>query len=314
MNRCFVLAAIVAIASVPSNAAAAPAGIAYDQVLKMMANADASTIAPPASFDADFQTASKPVDAPSSGGGIFGRIAASIAQAGNMMAMMRTGMAERHYFAGTKERTNYPATQRASILDCGARTITTLDLKNKTYTVVSLDQPAAPAHPGTRATPAAAATDDGSRVSIAVTNRALGSKPVFGQTTDEFATLVATTVTKADGTSATSNFNLTQYLSQSPQPALDCSALAANGPPQMAMYANAMRTLHDPKFNATVSGPAVPMRRLSLFDVVTFSGQGGSTQQGGSFSFVTERGNVRSLDAADPLFSVPADFTKSASP
>ena len=58
--------------------------------------------------------------------------------------MMQTGLAEKHYVAGSKERTDEVVMQTATITDCVARTITTLNFRDKTYRVVSMDQPKRP--------------------------------------------------------------------------------------------------------------------------------------------------------------------------
>jgi hypothetical protein len=160
-----------------------------------------------------------------------------------------------------------------------------------------------------RAEPGPAATDDGSKTSMAVTNRALGRKPVFGLTTDEYQSTVVTTVTRRDGTSESNSFDVTQYLSQSPQLSVKCFG-RTEGPAQLSMVANMMRTFRDPRFTVTTNGPELPRQRLSLFDVMTISGRGRNSDQSGSFSMITERSNVRSIDVNDPVFSVPADFTK----
>ena len=61
----------------------------------------------------------------------------------------------------------------------------------------------------------------------------------------------------------------------------------------------------DKRFSISQSGPSLPLGRFSLYDAVTFQGK-----SGGGASFETERGNVRSISASDPIFSVPSDFTK----
>ncbi len=68
-------------------------------------------------------------------------------------------------------------------------------------------------------------------------------------------------------------------------------ALAANG--------------GDKRFSIKQSGPSLPLGRFSLFDAVTLNGKSGP---GGSFE--NERGNLRSISATDPVFSVPSDFTE----
>ena len=109
---------------------AAPNGLAWDSVTKVVTNADPSTLQP-GSFDTDYAAAAA---APPSGGGMAGQV--------------KQGIAEQHYAAGSKDRTDNVAQQTATIVDCVARTITTLDLRRKTYNVVSMDQSASPSSGG----------------------------------------------------------------------------------------------------------------------------------------------------------------------
>ncbi|MGB6645967.1 MAG: hypothetical protein WBE35_13125, partial [Candidatus Cybelea sp.] len=75
-----------------------------------------------------------------------------------------------------------------------------------------------------------------------------------------------------------------------------------------AGYMSAMRALAsaggDPRFSVSQSGPRLPLGRLPMYDAMTLG------MQGQGATFVTERGNVRSIDAKDPIFSVPEGFTQ----
>ena len=135
--RAGALAVAIAIALLAGSAlpaCAAPGGLAWDSVSKLAMSADAGSLQP-GSFSDDFAAASAPQQ---SGGGLFGHMIPQQA-----LAMMHSGIAERHYVAGSKERTDQVAAQTATIVDCRARTITTLDLAKKTYRVTSMDQPSA---------------------------------------------------------------------------------------------------------------------------------------------------------------------------
>jgi len=124
-------ASMLATVAVP--AAAATPGIAYDSVTKFAIGGDAAS-AQPGTFDADFQTASQPVQQqPARTGGMFGGLNAALAQAAAVGNTMKNGLAERHFIAGERQRVDNVAAQTATILDCQARTLTTLDLKAKTY-------------------------------------------------------------------------------------------------------------------------------------------------------------------------------------
>jgi hypothetical protein len=109
------------------------------------------------------------------------------------------------------------------------------------------------------------------------------------------------------------------YYASFAMPSLSCRRFGSGSPmgpsaPQMAQgmqeygrLTQALAASHiDKRFSISQSGPSVPLGRFSLYDAVTFQGQ-----SGGGASFETERGNVHSVSATDPIFSVPSDFTKS---
>ncbi len=122
----------------------------------------------------------------------------------NMGAMFEHGTAERHYYGTTKFRTDNLALGTGDITDCAARTLTHLDLNAKTYHVTSLDEPQAPPHPGhDNAAPGPAATDDGTKIAIDLTTKALGPLTVEGVATNGYSMNMKMTVTKADGESST---------------------------------------------------------------------------------------------------------------
>jgi hypothetical protein len=284
--------------------ASAANGLAFDSVNRFIMGTDTSSLAP-GTFDADFQAASQP--APQSHGGMFGAMQNAAA---GMQGMMQHGTAERHYIAGSKERTDQVASQTATILDCSARTLTTMDLKAKTYRVVSLDQPSSGSGGGS-SKPAPRPTDDGSKVAIVVTNKALGAKDVSGQNTSGYSSDMKMTVTKANGETNTSDMSVTSYYTNMAQPRLSCyGGRPSTAAPQMSMlssYQTAVNAMRDakgnPRFTVSSSGPALPVGMLSMWDLVTFNGERQA-------SILTERGNVRSITDADSAFSVPSDFTK----
>lgn len=289
--------------------ASAASGLAYDSVSKVSMGTDPSTLQP-GNFEADFKTASdaKPLQ---SGGGMFG----AIRQVSGAMAAMKAGTAERHYIAGSKERVDDVAAQHATITDCAARTVTTLDLAKKTYRVETFDQIAAKGSSGSSGSSphgAPAYKDDGSKVAMALTNTALGQKQIGGENTTGYKSDMKMTVTKPGGESHTGDMALTAYYSGKARPSISCPGTmgALGASPQaaamMSSYALAMRALMtpgNPRFSVTSSGPALPSGKLPLFEVMT-------SEQGKGFAFLSERGNVRTINDSDPAFSVPSDFTK----
>lgn len=292
-------------------------GLAWDSVTKFQQSSDVTGVQP-GSFDSDFAAASSAQSPSDSGaGGFLGRARAAMRAGGGMGAAMQSGFAEHHYVAGSKERTDSLFSQTATIVDCTARTITTLDLRAKTYRVESLDQAAntsggrggGPSHP-----PAA---DDESKVAIDLTNTALGPKDVAGQPTQGYHSLMKITTTKTNGETEVANVDMVAYYAERQQPGVACSARSIAGAgvggrgAMMGAYANLARMLgsrESERISVTQSGPSVRLGGFAMFDAVRFSSASG----GRGMTFVTERGNVRAIDVNDAAFTIPSDFTKQA--
>jgi len=310
------LALIVAVILVPSlKAPAAPNGLAWDSVMKLSINVDAATLQP-GSFDQDYAQAAAVQPPSESGGGFFGKMNQAVAMGQHMQALMQNGFAERHYIAGSKERTDQVADQTATIVDCVARTITTLDLRKKTYRVVSMDTPSAPSSSAGSGAPQPRATDDGTKIAIVISNKALGSRELGGQSTTGFSSDMSFTETKPSGESQSYNGDLVGYYSSHANPAPSCSRSGAPSPngaqtfsAMAGGYARFMHALSlagmDSRFSLKQSGPPLPRGRLAMYEAATI---GGGPRGGGTI--ITERGNLRPISANDPVFSVPSDFTR----
>lgn len=304
------LAAFVILAAMPIAAPASPNGLAWDSVTKIVMNAEPASLQP-GSFDADF-TAAASVQQPEqgSGGGLFGQMKQAMAMGQSMQQMMQYGFAEHHYVAGSKERTDHLSSQTATIVDCVARTITTLDLRRKTYQVASMDQPSAQSSGGGGSQ--SGPSDNGTRVAISVTNTALGALVVGGQPTNGYRSEMTITETNSSGQSQTQNGALLAYYSSYSNPTPSCYSgspvTGALGPATMARYASVMHALllggSDSRFSITQSGPRFPLGRLAMYDAVSLGIQG----QGATF--VSELGNVRPIAVNDPAFTIPGDFTQ----
>ncbi|MFY9663164.1 MAG: hypothetical protein WAK19_01825 [Candidatus Cybelea sp.] len=309
LSALFVLSFLLS--GAPLGAIAASSGLAWDSVTKIAVNADPASLQP-GSFDGDFSAAAAVQQPEQGGGGIFKQIHQAMSEGQSMRQMMQTGMAEHHYAAGSKDRTDHLFFQTATIVDCSARTITTLDLRRKTYKVVSMDQPSSPDSGGTSSSSQGRSPDNDTRVAIAVTNTALGARNVGGQPTDGYSSQMTITETSSAGQSQTQNGNLRAWYSSFANPAPTCSGGSAvtggRAAAGMAGYMSAMRALAsaggDPRFSVSQSGPRLPLGRLPMYDAMTLG------MQGQGATFVTERGNVRSIDAKDPIFSVPEGFTQ----
>jgi hypothetical protein len=306
---CALLVLSSLLASAPLEAIASSSGLAWDSVTKIAVNADPATLSP-GSFDSDFATAAAVQQPEQSGGGIFKQIHQAMSEGQSMQQMMKSGMAEHHYVAGSKDRTDRLFSQTATIVDCTARTITTLDLRRKTYKVASMDQPSSPGSGGTSSQGRSSEND--TRVAISVTNTALGARNVGGQPADGYSSQMTITETSSSGPAQTQNGNLRAWYSSFANPVPTCSGgspmTGGRAAAAMAGYMSAMRALAstggDPRFSISQSGPRLPLGRLPMYDAMTFDGQGQAA------TFVTERGNVRSIDANDPIFSVPEGFTQ----
>ncbi len=304
------LVALLTLAASPLAASAAPNGLAWDSVNKLLTNTNPASLQP-GSFDADYAAAAA-VQAPESGsGGIFGGVKQAMAMGKMAQQMMTTGIAQRHYVAGSKERTDDLYRQTASIVDCNARTITTLDLRHKTYRIASMDEPAAQS-PGASAGPQSESADNGTRIALSVANTALGSRDVGGQPTNGFRSAVTITETNSSNQSSSQNVELFAYFSAYAIPAPACSRLGIAGGqgPRVGGYAIAglMNALfsggHDSRFSIKQSGPSLPLGKLAMYDALTLGAQANGN------TIVSERGNVRPIAADDPVFGIPSGFTQ----
>ncbi len=311
-------AAAVALAGAPG-ALAAPTGLAWDAVSKIAMNADAATLSP-GDFDQDFAQASNVEPPPdSSSGGFMAKMGQAMAMGRHMQALMQNGFAEKHYVAGSKERTDQVAEQTATIVDCAARTITKLDLRRKTYTVTSMDQSSAAGSSGGSSAPEPRASDDGTRLAITIANTTLGSRDVSGLPANGYRSEITFTETKPSGESHTQNGNLVGYYSNYANPVPSCGsfgepagAQGANGrfSAMTAGFSRLMRAMsavgNDSRFSLKQSGPPLPRSKMALYEAATF----GAGDRGAAGTFLTERGHVRAISENDPAFTIPSDFTR----
>jgi hypothetical protein len=304
------LFALGSLAATPAAAFASPSGLAWDAVVKLVHSSDTASIAP-GSFDSDYAAAAayKPPKPPP---GMPGFLKSKM-PGGEMLQLVATGVATKHYVAGSKERVDSVALQTATITDCSARTITALDLSKKTYHVVSMDQPSGGSPSGGGPAPNPQATDDGTKIAIDVKNAALAPKQVGGLPTTGYQSDMTFTETRPAGDSNTQNLTVIAYYSTYAQPWLSCIRLSSpsqnEGMDIAGSFTRVMQAMalagSDKRITVTQSGPRVPLGQLTMFDALTFKGQPG---QAGAF--VNERANVRPVDASDPAFSIPSGFTK----
>jgi len=306
--RTFLFAALTVGASAQ---AALASGLAFDSVTKFQeANGSPE---PPGNFAPDFAAAASAPSSGSTSSGPFG-LGAAMAKAQAAMAMFRTGTAERHYVAGAKIRIDNVATHTAQITDCSARTLTTLDLLKREYTVVSLDQPstsAGPSHPGAPRR----SSSDNLKMKMQLTSRSLGPLRIDGIATSGYQSNLNTTVTNSAGQTQSFDMSTTGYYTAIDEPATYCGgfANATPGPGSMAMgeYQMAMHALSlsksNSRFTVSQSGPAIPVGKLALYELAA------TGSRTGGFDILIERGNVRPISNNDPIFGIPPGFTKVSS-
>jgi hypothetical protein len=239
---------------------------------------------------------------------------------------LTAGKVERHSFFGGWERIDDVAAQTATIRKCDIHQFIRLDLAKKTY---SIDDPSAmpsgapaPAHEThaevRSATPVPAAPGT-VNIDLSTVVTPLGSVKIDGldaagyQTTSTLATTRATGSCK-DGTFA---FRTTAYYSRYPTPQLVCPVEAmppARYPQEPSNFVASGGCR--PTFSAHNSGPVPPAANLALYSAIALNGAPGGASPApaaspGGFTFLTERGNLHSLGAADAaLFSPPGDFTR----
>jgi hypothetical protein len=315
-------AVIVAAIAPRPQALAAPSGLAWDSVTKVSRSGDAATLQP-GSFDQDYAQAAAVSPPPeSTGGGMMGKMKQAMATAQHLQALLQSGFAERHYVAGAKERIDDVSDQRATILDCAAGTITTLDLRRKTYRVEPLNAPSSPGASGSAGAPQPRATGDVTSIAITIANTALGARNLGGQPTNGFSSEMSFKESTASGASHSYNGDLVGYYSSFANPAPACerpnpAVPGRQSPPDAAQTMTALtggftrftRALAlagvDPRFSIKQSGPPLPRGQFAMYQAATIGGgpEGGAT-------FVSERGNVRAVSTDDPVFSVPSDFTR----
>ncbi|HEY6487208.1 MAG TPA: hypothetical protein VIX83_12560 [Candidatus Cybelea sp.] len=311
MRSRLALAAALALSAAPSAAPAAVSGLAWDSVTKMSLGADPSSLQP-GSFDADYSAAASGSQSPG-GGGLFGHMVPA-----GIMALMQNGMAERHYIAGSEERTDQPAMGTATILDCGARTLTTLDLKKKTYRVVSLDQPNSSPGPAKGGNGDGSFKGDDTKIAIVITNKSLGSRQIDNQTTNGYSSQMQFTLTNSSGESETHDGNLTAYYASFGMPAVPCSPGMPSNLGKMnagqqfglasGVASQVMRALGtaglEKRLGVQQSGPSLPLGNFAIYQAISFD------QRGRSMTVITERGNSRPIAAGDSVFTVPSEYTK----
>lgn len=237
------------------------------------------------------------------------------------------GRVERHSFYAGWERVDDIAAQTATIRKCDLHQVISLDLAKKTYTVedptarsAGTAPAASAARPhGRESTPPpeapGTAVADFSNVVAEVGPRKLDGIDTTGyDDTSKFA------ITQATGSCRNGSFafHSKTYYSRLATPRLVCpmTAMPPQRYPQQPQNFVASGGCR-PTFTAHKSGPVPPAQNLSMYSTIAMSGSSGEAAPAAAassapgFVFLTERGNVHSLSAANAnLFEIPPDFTR----
>jgi hypothetical protein len=249
------------------------------------------------------------------------------ALAGAMTAFLQPHLTRYAYYNGW-ERVEDVTAQTATIHKCDVGQVLHLDLARKTYTIYKpadepSDAPAATAAPARRGrqAPADPAEPGTATVTLSEATRALGSQRIENQATAGFDSTTTFAMSNATGScrNGSASVETVQYLSGLRPPAVtSCPVPRRRAVPDTATgFVAPPSGGCRPTFSATRSGPTPPSGRLALYSLFRLSGSAGASPAPapsggpGGFAFMTERGNLKTLGAADAgLFGVPPGFTK----
>ncbi len=300
--------------AVPS--AAPPSGLAYDEIVRIVANA---TPPPPGNFQADVAAlnakpvaAATPTSAPrrrgfggivgaiAGGGNIAGAVAGNVASDAMDNAIQNSMSAQfgamgasfanflqphlmRYAYWNGWERVEDVSAQTATIRKCDAGQVIQLNLAAKTYTIYA---PNAEPVPTSRPAPVQrgrAPAPDPAQPGTAVatlsdTTKSLGPLRIEGEPTSGYDTTTSFATTQATGSCHNGNATIetVQYLPPLSRPAV--TSCPVRPPEGLPETATAVPTGGcKPTFAMHRTGPAVPSGRLALYSLVSFGSAAGAT-------------------------------------
>jgi len=302
-------------------------GVAYDEVVRVFVGA---TPPPPGNFAAVLAAASEatPVasPAPRRRGGLLGVaeavlgshetpapsagdriLAEGAAGFATLFRMLEPGRLERHAFYNGWERIEDPVAQTATIRKCDLDQVVKLDLRRRTYRIFPAESE--PSDPPLR--------DPGTPGSVAGTVRqtvsALGPQTLDGTEASGFEDRSTFALTQASGGCHEGSvaFTTRSYYSKAPVPRSVCPITPQRERyPEQAVNIVASGGCR-PRLLAEKAGPLPPSGRLVLYRAIQFVPDASGAAGQAGFTLLTERGNLRTLTAADSnLFAIPPDFTK----
>ncbi len=313
-----IVISLCAFAPVPARSAQTPAGLAYDEVTKVVLGGGTPE---PGTFTADFESAisaQRSAGAPGSHRGLFGGIMNTIDMAKNGLSLLKSGTASSKYYLAGWERTDDPGAQTATIMKPQQHQIIYLNLAKKTYRVVDTSLPTdetpppmerarnaggPPAQPGT------------GKLDITVSNTLLGPRSIENLPTTGYKITFNLTESQSTGscTDGTFQTSMVEYVSRYAQPRV-AAQIAQNRAMSARPELMALKPGCTPKIAMHASGGSQPASgRLAVWTLVGISANAPTAQgqMSGGFSMLIERGNIRGLGPADKkLFDIPADFIK----
>jgi hypothetical protein len=237
-----------------------------------------------------------------------------------------------HYsFYNGWERVDDVTAQTATIRKCEIGQVVTLDLAKKTYAIYDPNSEPTPASAGppqsrgSRQKPEGAGPPSAPGTAIfdvSATRKALGTLRMENLQATGYDSTAGIAISKSTGSCRDGSFAVktTEYYSALARPNVSlCPVRRAlvpqsasevvAGPQQPSGGCRPTMTFHQ-------SGPPLPTNKLALYSLVTMNASGGATPAptssgSGGVGFLTERGNLKTLDAtAATLFDIPAGFTK----
>jgi hypothetical protein len=227
----------------------------------------------------------------------------------------------RRFVTRGRERIESPCTGEATIIDCAARTVTTLALRDRTYYVMPLDQGAV--DKSVLETAAALNTSIIANKLVfrdVIESTPLGVTPIGGTVATVYQRNEELTSTSTSQ-GQTSAHDSTYYLSTAVLPALSCNDAAA---PWLGRY-SARGGAYSPErpahfrpdgllaftFTIVQHGPDLPTWRIPLFGLDLPQIDTGMYPGGCHCFTVIESGNIRAIHDDDVAFTVPPGFARS---
>jgi len=307
LGRAIIVLGALALAGTPL-AASADSGQAYDVLFSLLPG-DVNTLEP-GDFAAEWRAAIAPRVASPNGVG---------QPQGAMPAWYSAASAQSLYVAPGKERIDERQAQRATIADCAAGTVTHLDLKAKTYYVVQVNRPRVT--PGNRPQAPATPPNNGEKSAVSVVDTELGPKIVFGYTAFGYVSRITSVTAQPNGPAKTVTATVKLYVAGFNEPRFSCPGGIARidaigGIGRYQAQVRALTNRRNPNITVSSSGPPMPTT-FAYFQAVQFSATDAASPSAGApfvGGFLVQRGNLRTIDSNDPIFSVPADFTQIAPP